>query len=69
MCIDVAIGCFFLILTFAINIILSPLLMLVLPPFLLISNEEWLFIGTFKVRTLPRMINKEVSAKFIDKPI
>ena len=31
-------------------------------------NEGWLFIGRFKVRNLPRMINKEVLAQFIHKP-
>ena len=36
MCSHVAIGCFFLILTFPINPILSTLLILVLPPFTLI---------------------------------
>ena len=28
-------------------------------------NEGWLFIGRFKAGSLPRMINKEVLAKFI----
>ena len=28
-------------------------------------DEGWLFIGRFKVGSLPRMINKEVLAQFI----
>ena len=28
-------------------------------------NEGWLFIGIFKVRSLPRMINKEVLSQFM----
>ena len=28
-------------------------------------NEGWLFIGRFKVGSLPRIINKEVLAQFI----
>ena len=35
---------------------------------LLLVNEEWLFIGRFKVGSLPRMINKEVLAQIIHKP-
>ena len=31
-------------------------------------NEEWLFIGRFKVGNLPRMIHQEVLAEFIYKP-
>ena len=31
-------------------------------------NEGWLFIGRFKVGSLPRMINKEVLAQFIHEP-
>ena len=31
-------------------------------------NEDWLFIGRFKVGRLPRMINKEVLAQLIYKP-
>ena len=30
--------------------------------------EEWLFIGRFKVGSLPRMINKEVLVQLIHKP-
>ena len=33
------------------------------------TDEGWLFIGRFKVGSLPRMINKEVLAQFIYKPI
>ena len=32
-------------------------------------DEGWLFIGTFKVRSVLGMINKEMLAKFIYKPI
>ena len=32
-------------------------------------NEEWLFIGRLKTGSLPRMINKEVLAQFLYKPI
>ena len=32
-------------------------------------NEVWLFLGRFKTGSLPRMINKEVLAQFIYKPI
>ena len=31
-------------------------------------NEGWLFIGRFKVGSLPRMINKDMLAQFIYKP-
>ena len=31
-------------------------------------NEGWLFIGRFKVGSLPRMKNKEVLAQFIYQP-
>ena len=32
-------------------------------------DEGWLFIGSFKVGSVPRMINKEVLAQFIYKPV
>ena len=31
-------------------------------------DEGWLFIGSFKVASAPRMINKEVLAQFTHKP-
>ena len=31
-------------------------------------DEGWLFIGSFKVGSVPGMINKEVLTQFIDKP-
>ena len=31
-------------------------------------DEGWLFIGSFKVGSVPGMINKEVLAQFIYKP-
>ena len=31
-------------------------------------NQGWLFIGKFKVGSLPRMINREVLAQFLYKP-
>ena len=31
-------------------------------------NKEWLFIGRFKVGSLPSMIHKEMLAQFIYKP-
>ena len=31
-------------------------------------DEGWLFIGRFKVGSVPGMINKEVFAQFIFKP-
>ena len=31
-------------------------------------NKGWLFIGRFKVGSLPRMIHKEILAQFIYKP-
>ena len=31
-------------------------------------DEGWLFIGRFNVRSVPGIINKEVSAQFIYKP-
>ena len=31
-------------------------------------NKGWLFIGRFKVGSLPRMIHKEMLAQFIYKP-
>ena len=31
-------------------------------------NEGWVFIGSFKVGSVPRMINKEVLAQFIYEP-
>ena len=33
------------------------------------KRKEWLFVGRFKSGGLPRMINKEVLAQFIYKPI
>ena len=32
-------------------------------------DEVWIFIGSFKVRSVPGMINKEVLAQFIYKYI
>ena len=31
-------------------------------------DEGWLFIGSFKVGSVPGMINKEVLAQYIHKP-
>ena len=31
-------------------------------------NEAWVFIGRFKVGSLPRMVHKEVLAQFMYKP-
>ena len=32
-------------------------------------NEGWLFVGRFKVGSLPRMMNEEVLGQFIYEPI
>ena len=31
-------------------------------------DEEWIFIGSFKVGSVPEIINKEVLSQFLYKP-